>query len=317
VEANRNSFAFQRSQKNQFVPRFDSAIIVRMSQDTLQTKPIVLSRLLRLLLLVCLALYVLVCIGCASFQRRLIYFPSVFTPERVDQMAQAANLERWTNSSGQSIGMKRLSPKQPADGIVLITYGNGSSATGSAHYADDIQNIAAFDVFILEYPGYEDRPGSPSQKNLFDAADDAFQMLPTNKPVYLVGESLGSGVASHLAGTYPDKIAGLVLLSPFNSLTSVAQNHMPILPVWLLLVDRFPSEKYLRNYHGKAGITVDGKDQVVPEKFGLRLYDGYAGPKKLWEFPRGVHTQIMEPPDKFWNEVVEFWRSNQTLSPVK
>ena len=287
-----------------------------MSQDAQRFKQTFCSRLRRVLL-AGLAFYVLVCIGCASFQRRLIYHPTVLASGHVGQLAQEANLERWTNSSGQLIGMKRLSPKQPADGIVLITYGNASSATGSAHYADEIQNIAAFDIFILEYPGYEDRSGSPSQSSLFRAADGAFQMLPTNKPVYLVGESLGSGVASHLAGTYPDKIAGLVLLSPFNSLTSVGQNRMPILPVWLLLVDRFPSEKYLRNYHGKVGITVDGNDQVVPEKFGLRLYDSYAGPKKLWDFPNGAHTQIMEPTDKFWNEVVEFWRSNQTFSPVK
>ena len=90
----------------------------------------------------------------------------------------------------------------------MIMYGNGSTAVGSGHYADEIQAVAAFDVFILEYPGYEDRPGSPSQKSLFHAADEAFHTLPVNQPIYLVGESLGSGVASYLAGTYPDKIAG-------------------------------------------------------------------------------------------------------------
>jgi uncharacterized protein len=145
---------------------------------------------------------------------------------------------------------------------------------------------------------------------LFKAADDAFHMLPTNQPIYLVGESLGSGVASYLAGTYSNKISGVVLISPFTSLTDVAQSHFPLLPVRLLLIDRFPSEKYLNNYHGKLGITVDGKDTVVPKKFGLRLYNGYAGPKKLWEFPDGGHCQIMESPAEFWKAVVEFWQSN-------
>jgi hypothetical protein len=151
-----------------------------------------------------------------------------------------------------------------------------------------------------------------SQSSLFNAADEAFQMLPTNKPIFLIGESLGSGVASYLAGTYPDKISGLVLISPFNRLTSVAQNHYPILPVRLLLVDRFPSEKYLRNYHGKVGITVDGKDTIVPEKFGLRLYNSCTGPKKLWEFPDGGHCQIMKPQTEFWKEVAEFWQTNSS-----
>jgi hypothetical protein len=250
----------------------------------------------------------------AIAQRSLVYFPSVFTREQVDQMAQSARLERWTNSAGQFIGLTRPSPRQPAEGTVMITYGNGSTAVGCEHYANDIQNVAAFDVYILEYPGYEDRPGSPSQESLFNAAGEALGMLSTNRPIYLVGESLGSGVASYLAGTYSNKIAGVVLISPFNRLTDVAQNHYPELPVQQLLLDRFPSEEFLRHYHGKVGITVDGKDTVVPEKFGLRLYHGYDGPKKLWEFPDGGHCQIKEQPSKFWKEAVAFWQANQPAS---
>ena len=196
----------------------------------------------------------------------------------------------------------------------MIMYGNGSTAIGCEHYVNDIQGVAAFDVFILEYPGYEDRPGSPSQDSLFNAANEALHMLPANHPVYLVGESLGSGVASYLAGTYSNKIAGVILLSPFNCLSDVAQNEFPQLPVQALLEDRFPSEEYLRNYYGKVGIMVDGRDTTVPEKFGLRLYDSYTGPKKLWKFPDGGHCQIQGPPSKFWKEVVAFWQTNR---PVK
>jgi pimeloyl-ACP methyl ester carboxylesterase len=277
------------------------------------SKKIFLIRLGRLLLFSGLVLYLIVCGVVAVFQRSLLYYPTVLTSAQVDQMAKSVKLERWTNLAGQFIGLKRLSSNQPAAGRILVTYGNGGTAIGSSHYADDIQGIAPLDVFILEYPGYEDRAGSPNQKSLFNAAAEALQTLSTNKPIYLVGESLGSGVASYLAGTYPGKISGLILISPFNRLAGVAQNHYPILPVWLLLMDRFPSETYLGNYHGKIGITVDGQDAVVPEKFGLRLYNGYAGPKKLWKFPNGGHCQIMELPSKFWEEAIEFWQTNQTI----
>ncbi|HEX5399360.1 MAG TPA: alpha/beta fold hydrolase [Verrucomicrobiae bacterium] len=274
------------------------------------------SRFVRLLL-ICAGIYLLVCAGCAMFQYSMIYFPQRYTPRQVDQMARADNLERWTNSSGELVGLKRLSPKRPAEGQVLITYGNASYAAGCAHYADDIQTAAAFDVFILEYPGYADRPGKPSQKSLFRAADEAFQLLSTNKPVFLLGESLGSGVAAYLAGTHPDQVAGIMLISPFNRLADVAQYRMPILPVRLLLVDRFPSEDYLRNYHGRVGVVVCGRDTVVPEKFGLRLYNNYAGPKRLWEFPNAGHIEIAEPPAVFWKEVVEFWQTNQISSAAR
>jgi uncharacterized protein len=286
----------------------------------LSLKPRFLRVLLRGLQL-CMMLYLLICVGCGSFQRRMIYYPPKFTSQKVDELAGPAGLERWKNSLGESIGMKRLSPQQPATGQILIVYGNGGCATCCSRYADAIQKIAAFDVFILEYPGYADRTGSPSQDSFFRSADEAIQSVPTNAPVYLLGESLGTGVASYLAGTNPGKVAGVVLLSPYNRLTDVAQYHMPILPVHLILVDRFPSQDYLRNYHGPVGIMVDGKDQIVPEKFGLRLYDGYVGPKRLWEFPDGGHVSITEQPTIFWKEVVDFWQTNslraaQTNAPI-
>jgi pimeloyl-ACP methyl ester carboxylesterase len=146
---------------------------------------------------------------------------------------------------------------------------------------------------------------------VFQAADEAFELLETNGPVYLLGESLGSGVAAHLAGKFPDQVAGLILLSPYNRLTGVAQYRRPYIPAWLFLVDRFPSEAYLRKYHGPVGISVDGQDTVVPEKFGLKLYTGYAGPKRLWRFPEGRHIEITEPASQFWREVLEFWQTSQ------
>ncbi len=257
-----------------------------------------------------LVFYLAGCVVVAIFQRRLIYIPPVYPSEQVEQMARTAKLERWKDLTGQNIGMKRPSPRQPAEGRVLIVYGNGSCATGCAHYADVIQGIAAFDVFIVEYPGYADRPGSPSQKSLFRAADEAFQLLATNRPVYLVGESLGTGVAAYLAGTHPDQVAGVVLFAPYNRLADAAQYHYPILPVDLLLVDRFPSEDYLRNYHGPVGVLVAGQDQVVPEKLGRRLYDGYAGPKRLWEFTGDDHGTIMFRLPNVWQQIIAFWQTN-------
>jgi hypothetical protein len=297
----------------QFVCNPDFVIMPRMDQTAQRSTPVLRRRFFRTPLLL-VSIYLIVGGVVTIFQRQMIYHPPVFTSQQVEQMAQASGLERWKNSAGESIGLKRLSPKQPAAGSVLIMHGNASDAIDCADYVDAIQSVAALDVFIVEYPGYADRPGSPDQTSLFRAADEAFQLLATNGPIYLVGESLGTGVAAYLAGTHPGKVAGAILISPYNRLTSVAQYHMPVFPVHLLLMDCFPSEDYLRNFHGPVGMVVDGHDHVIPGKFGLRLYDGYAGPKRLWEFPDGEHASIPEPPDQFWKEVVEFWRTNQSIS---
>jgi uncharacterized protein len=268
-------------------------------------------------LLLCTALYLLACVGCATFQRRLIYFPPNLTSEQLDRLAQSSGLERWDDASGERLGLKRLASSQPAQGRVLILYGNGSCAAGCGHYAEAIQSIAPLDVFILEYPGYTDRPGIPSQDSLFRAADEALRVMDTNGPIYLVGESLGTGVASYLAGTSPDRIAGVVLLAPYNCLTDVAQAHMRLLPVRWLLVDRFPSQDYLRHYRGPVGMLVAGRDPVVPERFGRRLYAQYNGPKKLWEFPEGDHATVMSQPPETWKEIVEFWQSSPAVPAHK
>jgi pimeloyl-ACP methyl ester carboxylesterase len=255
-----------------------------------------------------LVVYLLVCVMIGFLQRKLLYIPTVLSPAQVDHLAQAAGLERWRNAAGEPVGLKRLSPRQPAIGKVLELYGNGSSATGCAHYADDIQRFAALDVFILDYPGYEDRPGKPTEKSLFQAANEALSLLGTNAPVYLLGESLG---------THPDRIAGIVLIAPYNRLTDAAQYHYPILPVKLLMLDRFPSEDYLQSYHGPVGILVGGRDRVVPEQLGRRLYDGYHGPKQLWKFPHDGHGDLFQRLPDVWNQLANLWLLNQTNNPAK
>jgi uncharacterized protein len=267
-------------------------------------------RIIRQLSVAAIGIYLTICLSLALVQRRMIYFPQHFTGKTADAAAKAAHLDRWQDPSGQAIGLKRHSPRQPAVGQVLIFYGNASFAAGCAHYADELQKLAALDVFILEYPGYADRPGTPTEKNFFRAADQAQQLLAANLPIYLIGESLGSGVAAYLAGAHPDRISGIVLLSPYDRLASVGQDHFPLFPVRWMLLDQFASVEYLRHYHGPVAVVVDGCDTVAPEKFGLQLYECYAGPKRLRQFSNGTHITIMEPPERFWNEVLEFWKTN-------
>ncbi len=260
--------------------------------------------------MLCAIAYVLLCIGCASLQRKLIYFPPPVSEDEVERDTATQRLERWKAPSGEPIGWKRLSPVQPAQGQVLFLHGNASCAFQCPHFAEPIQQAVALDFFAVEFPGYENIPGSPTEKSLDQAADEAFNLLDTNRPIYLVGESLGTGVATYLAGKHPNQVAGVVLCAPFNRLADVAQVHMRILPVALLLRDRFPSQDYLQTFTGPVAILVGGRDNVVPERFGRRLYDAYRGPKKLWEFPDGDHGTVMVQSPEFWVKLFEFLRSN-------
>jgi pimeloyl-ACP methyl ester carboxylesterase len=260
--------------------------------------------------LLCVLAYLALCVAFASFQRKLIYFPPQCNPAEVEQYAASHSLERWRNSAGEPVGWKRLSPVQPAEGQVLVMHGNGGCAFQCAHYADAIQQAAPLDVFMVEYPGYESRPGGPSEAGLDAAADEGFALLATNRPILLLGESLGTGVATYLAGKHSNEVAGVVLLAPYNHLSAVGQAHFPFVPVTLFLRDRFPSDQYLRTYHGPVAILVADGDCVVPERFGRCLYDSYDGPKRLWEFPEGNHGTVMTQPSEIWTQIFDFWKSH-------
>ncbi len=263
-------------------------------------------RMLIGMLLSIVALYVLVVVAAAVFQRRLIYYPTVLTSALAERAAADAGLVAWRNSAGELIGWT-LPSTQPRTANVLIVHGNAGSATDRDYFARPIHDAAAVDVYILEYPGYGARAGQPSMISVLAAADEAFALLPASEPVYIVGESLGSGVATHLASTQRNRVAGLALFMPYDNLASVAQSAMPFLPASLVLRERFTPDKWLAHYRGPIKVVLAGNDRVIPSRFGQRLYDGYVGPKDLLVVPGAGHNDVAGQSAAWWKTVFSFW----------
>lgn len=261
-------------------------------------------RVLKLLAII----YVLTLIAVLFGQRRLLYAPTKLSLDACNEIARRSGFVAWQNASGDVIGWKWVSGTISARDRVLITSGNAGCAIYRTDFATMLNQAGSFDVYILEYPGYGARAGSPSQKSFCDAADEAFGLLAKDGPFYVVGESLGTGVASYLAGAHPQYVAGLLLITPYHNLGDVAQNHMPIFPAKWMLWDKFPSGESLRRYHGRVGVLLAGKDIVVPNRFGRRLYESYAGPKRLWEVASATHDSAPFQPSEWWKEVVAFWK---------
>ncbi len=257
-----------------------------------------------------LGVYLLLLGGVTLTQRQMMYFPTRAPLGALDQLARDQRFEAWKNKTGENIGWKRLSGASPAAGQVLILHGNGGQALNWASHADAIQKVGAFDVYILEYPGYGARPGKPKQKTIYPAATEAISLLQTNSPIYLFGESLGTGVATYLASSGKVPVAGVFLVAPYNNMAAVGQHHMRIFPVRLVLWDRYSSDKHLKNYHGPVGFVLGGRDTVIPNRYGRRLFEGYKGPKRLWEFPEAGHDDLHYSGVGVWKEAWEFFRSH-------
>lgn len=268
----------------------------------------------RMLITLVLA-YVAIVLYVMAVQRRLIYFPARLTPSQAEQAAASAGFSPWQDNSGQVIGW-RLPAANTSTGSVLVVHGNAGCALDREYLARPFQAAAALDVYLLEYPGYGARSGSPSLPSLLAAAEEAFSLLDKTKPVYVVSESLGTGVATYLAHKHPEDVAGLLLFTPYNDLAQVAQRQLPFVPVYLLLRDRFRPAVWLGNYHGPVKFVLAGADEVIPPKFGQRLYEQYAGPKEIQIIPHAAHNEVFDQELEWWQEVLSFWYKHPIGSDV-
>jgi len=191
--------------------------------------------------------------GCASVQRKLLYFPS--------HLDLSNQLTPWFHQH-EIIGYAREVPAPK--NIWLMLHGNGGQA---AHRASAIPCFSREDsVYILEYPGYGLRNGTPSMMSINAAARAAYDLLREkypNTPLCVVGESLGSGPASLLA-THPRPPEKLVLIVPYDELAKVASEHYPFLPVRLMLHDNWNNVAALASYQGPIEIYAEKFDAVIP-----------------------------------------------------
>ena len=251
--------------------------------------------------------YALLCAGGCALQRRLIYFPTRLDPGSAEKAADQEGFRAWRNSSGKIIGWNLPATNTPS-ASVLIVHGNAGCALDRVYIARPIHDAAPFDVYILEYPGYGARSGAPSLSSLVAAGDEAFDALPKNLPRYIVSESLGAGVAAHIAKAHPSEAAGMLLFAPYNNLASVAQNRMPFLPAYLMLVDRYNPAEWLKDYSGPIKIVLAEQDEVTPMKFGRRLFVSYHGPKTLQIVPHAHHNDIAAQSPDWWRETFLYLR---------
>ncbi len=127
-------------------------------------------------------------------------------------------------------------------GSPLILYFGGNAEEVSWMLARAARHAPGTGWLLVDYRGYGSSAGAPSEKTLVADAlawhDHATRELGAAR-IFVFGRSLGSGVAVQLAAARP--VAGVVVVAPYDSLTSVARRYYPFLPVGLMLKHPFDS----------------------------------------------------------------------------
>jgi len=260
-------------------------------------------------------LYLAIVILLLLLQRHFIYFPARSREEDLLRDAENYGLMPWRDSSSRLIGWRSGYADAPPllrDRLVVF-HGNAGYALHRSYYVDGFRGLtegkAGWEILLFEYPGYGARPGATTEENIIRAGRLALLELLKDKSgrVFLLGESLGSGVAARLAAENPESIAGLFLVTPFTSLSDVGTKHYPIFPVRLILRDRYEVQQNLEKYPGPVAFLMAGQDEIVPAELGRKLFENYPGRKRLWIQPGAGHNTLDVSPDAaWWREVADF-----------
>jgi uncharacterized protein len=244
----------------------------------------------------------------------LLYFRQdtfIFFPKPNDPSARAA----WQNArveirSGDEVleGWWLENPQSTTDKVVIYFGGNAEDVLSTA----TTMHLDARRMLFVNYRGYGGSSGKPSEKGFFEDALTLYDYVTSKEgarpeDVVPMGRSLGSGVATMLASERP--VAGVVLVTPFDSLVDVAAEEYLLVPVRFLLEHRFESVERAPLLEVPVLVLAAQQDNIVSPAHAQRLFDAWGGKKKQILVLEGVgHNDIQEHLG-YYEAINEFLRS--------
>lgn len=223
-----------------------------------------------------------------------------------DQLFPAKSIVKEAKVSGDAIESLTLRVKEDVvlDGVLrkdeeegvgagLILYfgGNADDATRFVVYTKELQG---YDVIAFNYRGYLGSTGTPSEEALFEDALKIYDTYAKGRKVVVIGRSLGTGVATYLASKRV--VDGLVLLTPYDSILSLAKLKYPFFPIDLLLKNKFETVNYLPLVKAKIAIIEVENDVTIPRYHLEKLLEAMPSKPLHIILSNTTHGKILEHP---------------------
>lgn len=180
------------------------------------------------------------------------------------------------------------------DRALLYFGGNGEDVSLNR---DDVAAWAGgHTVYLVAYRGYGHSSGEPSEAALAADAIALFDhVAASHASVDVLGRSLGSGVAVHVAAVRP--VRRLVLVTPFDSVLRVGQRHYPWVPLGLLLRDPFESWRRAPRLTMPTLVVIAGQDDVIPPAHSEALARAMPRPPERLRLPEAQHSNVQVFPE--------------------
>jgi len=238
------------------------------------------------LALVLALIYVLICAVLFVMQRSFLYFPQPRSPSD-----HSPKMELKTNE-----GIVLVTTREIAGGSALIYFGgNGEDVSYNLPMLSKAFPGAA--LYLMNYRGYGGSAGKPTEASIMSDAENLFDIVyRDHKDIVLIGRSLGTGVAVHLASERPVK--KLILTTPYYSIQELASSQFRFFPIRWLLLDKYESWKYSPKVTAPTVIVQAGKDEVIPSDSTAKLFATFqTGIAKLKVISGDGHNSISEFPE--------------------
>ncbi len=231
------------------------------------------------IILIIFLVYFFILIFLYFYQRNLLYHPNENNYSGDQISVDIKKVKILTSDKIELIGwyheknIKNLK-------TLLFFHGNAGSLENRIHKLNHFKEMD-INFLIIAWRGFSGNKGKPSEKGLYDDGQSAINWLKNNgldeKNLILYGESLGTGVATHLAQN--KNFAGIILETPFTSMIDAAKTFYPYIPVKLLLKDKFENQKKIKNINLPILIMHGEVDQIVPFSMGKKIYEIANEPK--------------------------------------
>jgi pimeloyl-ACP methyl ester carboxylesterase len=245
-------------------------------------------------------------------QNKFLYFPSAEWPS--EQALKYENMKLWQVTASDYQGLIASHDAPAPNGTIVLFHGNGGTALDRGFYFEPFMELG-FRVILAEYPKYGGRPGKVGEKPFVAAGLETVHLAyeQYKEPLYLVGESLGCGVAAAIAKKTTVPIAGIILITPWETLASVAKSLFPFLPVKIFLTDKYDSIENLKSFKNKISVVGAERDEILPIKHAINLYNALPeGRKKMWIIKGAHHNDWpMYAEASLFKEITDFVKINK------
>jgi pimeloyl-ACP methyl ester carboxylesterase len=215
-----------------------------------------------------LIFYVGLCAALYIFQRHLIFVPpSVRLGE-----PPAGSIYRSLDVEVPGLGHLtawRVPPVRPDLPTLVFFHGNASDRS-DLYRAGEAIHARGWGLVLASYRGYSGNPGDPSEAGLIEDARATLAALgPLPGPILVWGHSLGTYVAAKMASE--GRAAGLILESPYTSITTMAWARYPYVPVPWLISDPFDTTALIPSIQVPVLIIHGQDDPLIPIAMGRDL----------------------------------------------